>query len=134
MKIKISLVSLLIIVSMILAACGTATPEATQTPIVEEPTSEVPVVEEPTAEEPVVEEPVDQGTCPLTVEDGAVITFSGWGDESEQKVYRDSIERFKSVCPTVTVNYTPVPSDFQTKMKAQMAGGSALMYSMLTIS
>jgi len=125
MKTKISLVSLLIIVSMILAACGTATPEATQTPIVEEPTTEVPVVEEPTAEEPVVEEPVDQGTCPLTVEDGAVITFSGWGDESEQKVYRDSIERFKSVCPTVTVNYTPVPSDFQTKMKAQMAGGSA---------
>ena len=54
-----------------------------------------------------------------------MITFSGWGDESEQKVYRDSIERFKSVCPGVTVNYTPVPSDFQTKMKAQMAGGSA---------
>lgn len=25
----------------------------------------------------------------------------------------------------MTVNYTPVPSDFQTKMKAQMAGGSA---------
>lgn len=103
---KFSLISLLIIASMILAACGTPA----------EP--EVPEV-------PVVEEPADQGACPLAVEEGAVITFSGWGDEAEQQVYRDSIERFKSICPGVTVNYTPVPSDFQTKMKAQMAGGSA---------
>ncbi|MDD2522395.1 MAG: sugar ABC transporter substrate-binding protein [Anaerolineaceae bacterium] len=107
---KFSLLSLLIIASMILAACGSTAPETTQAPVVEEP---------------VVEEPVDKGSCPLAVEDGAVITFSGWGDESEQKVYRDSIERFKSVCPGVTVNYTPVPADFQTKMKAQMAGGTA---------
>ncbi|NLE83405.1 MAG: sugar ABC transporter substrate-binding protein [Chloroflexi bacterium] len=107
---KFSLLSLLIIVSMILAACGSTAPEPTQAPVVEEPA---------------VEEPMAEGSCPLAVEEGAVITFSGWGDESEQKVYRDSIERFKSVCPGVTVNYTPVPSDFQTKMKAQMAGGSA---------
>jgi len=107
---KFSLLSLLIIVSMILAACGSTAPEPTQAPVVEEPA---------------VEEPVAEGSCPLAVEEGAVITFSGWGDESEQKVYRDSIERFKSVCPGVTVNYTPVPSDFQTEMKAQMAGGSA---------
>ena len=107
---KFSLLSLLIIVSMILAACGSTAPEPTQAPVVEEPA---------------VEEPVAEGSCPLAVEEGAVITFSGWGDESEQKVYRDSIERFKSACPGVTVNYTPVPSDFQTKMKAQMAGGSA---------
>jgi len=107
---KFSFISLLIIASMILAACGTTAPEATEAPAVDEP---------------VVEQPVDQGACPLAVEEGAVITFSGWGDEAEQQVYRDSIERFKSICPGVTVNYTPVPSDFQTKMKAQMAGGSA---------
>ncbi len=65
--------------------------------------------------------------CPLQVEQGAKITFSGWGDETEQKVYRDSIARFNKVCPGVTVNYNPVPSDFQTKMKAQMAGGTALL-------
>ena len=99
MKKKFSLLSLLIIVSMILAACGTTTtPEPAKPPVVEQPG-----VEEPVVEEPVVEQPVDQGACPLAVEDGAVITFSGWGDESEQKVYRDSIERFKSVCPNVTV-------------------------------
>ena len=63
--------------------------------------------------------------CPIAVEDGASITFSGWGDETEQKVYRDSIDRFKSVCPGVQVTYNPIPSDFQTKMKAQMAGGTA---------
>lgn len=63
--------------------------------------------------------------CPLTVEDGATITFSGWGDETEQKIYRDSITRFQSVCPGVTVNYTPIPDKFQDKMKAQMAGGTA---------
>jgi multiple sugar transport system substrate-binding protein len=65
------------------------------------------------------------GGCPLKVEDGATITFSGWGDETEQKIYRDSIDRFASVCPGVTVNYEPIPADFQTKLKAQMAGGTA---------
>jgi multiple sugar transport system substrate-binding protein len=65
------------------------------------------------------------GPCPLQVEANATITFSGWGDQSEQKVYQDSITRFKTVCPDVTVTYNPIPSDFQTKLKAQMAGGTA---------
>lgn len=65
------------------------------------------------------------GSCPLKVEDGAKITFSGWGDPTEQKIYRDSIDRFKALCPGVTVEYTPIPDKFQDKMKAQMAGGTA---------
>lgn len=65
------------------------------------------------------------GECPLTVEPGAQIVFAGWGDETEQKVYRDSIERFKAVCPDVTVEYQPTPDKFQDKLKAQMAGGTA---------
>ncbi|MGE5222096.1 MAG: ABC transporter substrate-binding protein [Omnitrophica WOR_2 bacterium] len=64
-------------------------------------------------------------TCPLQVESGAHISFSGWGDPSEQKVYRDSIARFLAVCPGVSVDYIPIPSNFQDKMKAQMAGGTA---------
>lgn len=104
MKKLLLALSLLVIASMVLAACGTATqPPATQPPATQPPAS----------------------TCPLQVESGAKITFSGWGDESEQKVYRDTIERFKTVCPDVTVDYIPVPSDFQTKLKAQMAGGTA---------
>jgi len=63
--------------------------------------------------------------CFMDVEEGATITFSGWGDETEQQVYRDSIARFNEVCPAVTVNYEPVPAEFQTKLKAAMAGGTA---------
>jgi multiple sugar transport system substrate-binding protein len=59
------------------------------------------------------------------VESGASVVFSGWGDTTEQKIYRDSIDRFKAVCPGVNVDYTPIPDKFQDKMKAQMAGGTA---------
>lgn len=75
-----------------------------------------------------VAEPVEEeaaADCFMEVEDGATITFSGWGNETEQQVYRDSIERFKAVCPAVTVNYEPIPDEFQTKLKAAMAGGTA---------
>ena len=63
--------------------------------------------------------------CFMEVEEDALIVFSGWGDETEQQVYRDSIERFNEVCPAVTIDYQPIPADFQTKMKASMAGGTA---------
>ncbi len=111
---KITLLgTLLVAFSLLLAACSspTSTPEP--------PSPTLP----PAGETP--SEGVPTGSCPLDVEAGAKITFSGWGDESEQQVYRDTIERFKSICPDVTVEYTPVPSDFQTKLKAQMAGGTA---------
>lgn len=69
--------------------------------------------------------PAATAGCPLQVEKGAKITFSGWGDTTEQKIYKDTIDRFKAVCPDVTVDYTPIPDKFQDKMKAQMAGGTA---------
>ncbi len=55
MKKLLYLLSILIIASMVLAACQTAT----ETPTAEEPVAEEPVEEEPVAEEPVEEEPVD---------------------------------------------------------------------------
>jgi multiple sugar transport system substrate-binding protein len=61
----------------------------------------------------------------ISVEDGATIVFSGWGDETEQQVYRDSIKRFNALYPGVTVDYQPIPSDFQTKLKASMVSGTA---------
>ena len=61
----------------------------------------------------------------IEVEDGARLVFSGWGDETEQKIYRDSIARFNETYPDVTVDFQPIPADFQTKVKAQMAGGTA---------
>src|SRR5689334_1693317 len=103
MKSLSKLVSLLFIGVFLLTACGGGA----------------------TATKPPTAAPAGGATagCPLQVEDGATITFSGWGDDTEQKIYRDSIDRFKTVCPGVTVNYQPIPTDFQTKLKAQMAGG-----------
>ncbi|HBF40262.1 MAG TPA: hypothetical protein DDW19_00325 [Anaerolineaceae bacterium] len=107
----------MVAIALMAAACA---PAATPTPT-EAPTAAP--TEAPTAAP--TEAPTAESLCPLQTEPGAVITFSGWGDESEQSVYKDTIERFKTICPDVTVNYTPIPTDFQTKLKAQMAGGSA---------
>lgn len=110
MKKYFSLMIIIVVFALVLTACaGPAEPETPEEP--EEP--------DETGGE------VEEGACPLNVEEGAVITFSGWGNEAEQQIYRDSIERFNSVCPNVTVNYIPIPAEFQTKMKAQMAGGTA---------
>jgi multiple sugar transport system substrate-binding protein len=127
MKKYFSLMTIIIVFALVLTACTETaeTEEVVETEAVEE--TEEPVETEEEGEEVEAEETeeVAESLCPLEVEDGAVITFSGWGDEAEQQIYRDSIERFKSICPNVTVNYTPIPADFQTKMKAQMAGGTA---------
>ena len=131
MKSLSKLFSLLSIAVMLLAACAPATtqaPPATQPPATEMPATEAPATETTATEAPATEAPTTggaTGTCPLQVEDGASIVFSGWGDETEQKIYRDSIERFKTVCPGVTVDYQPIPDKFQDKLKAQMAGGTA---------
>jgi len=125
-----------VIIAMIMSACATGNATNTTAPI--EPTSAAgeptSVPEEPTTA-PSVDEtqpaaaetgiPVTSGECPVAVEEGATITFSGWGDDTEQKIYRDSIDRFQTACPGVTVDYVPIPDKFQDKMKAQMAGGTA---------
>ncbi len=117
------LLTLFVVLSLLIAACSTASTDTPTEPPMDE-TEETTGVE---TEEAPTSAPVegDLSGCPLDVEENATITFSGWGDEAEQQIYKDTIERFKSVCPGVTVNYTPIPSDFQTKLKAQMAGGTA---------
>ncbi|GMR10911.1 MAG: hypothetical protein BMS9Abin28_1735 [Anaerolineae bacterium] len=95
----------LLVLGVLLAACA-----ATET-AAPEPTSPPPAVQLP------------EGV--IAVEEGASIVFSGWGDETEQQIYRDSIERFNELYPDVTVDYQPIPADFQTKLKASMAGGTA---------
>jgi multiple sugar transport system substrate-binding protein len=61
----------------------------------------------------------------FAVEEGAKLVFSGWGNPTEQKIYIDAIARFKKIYPDVIVDYQPIPADFQTKLKAMMAGGTA---------
>ena len=109
--------SMLVLVAMLFTACA---PKATPTPV---PATPKPAA--PTATPKPVEKPPTPGGCPLAVEDGATIVFSGWGDETEQNIYRDSIARFSKVCPDVTVDFQPIPADFQTTIKARMAGGTA---------
>jgi multiple sugar transport system substrate-binding protein len=50
---------------------------------------------------------------------------SSWGDTSEQGVNRDAIARFNQVYPDVKITYEPQPSDYQTKLLAQISGGAA---------
>ncbi|HTX78164.1 MAG TPA: sugar ABC transporter substrate-binding protein [Longilinea sp.] len=112
---SLTVFSIFVVLATLLAACATATAVPTTAP------TEAPVA----ATEAPTSAPAAQSTCPLPVEKGASIVFSGWGDTSEQKIYTDSIARFKAVCPDVTVDYQPIPDKFQDKMKAMMAGGTA---------
>lgn len=135
MKSLLKVLSLLSIAVLLLAACGGQETQAPTEVMTEAPTEVM--TEAPT--EAATEAPTEAATeaptaapgtgaaftCPANVEAGASLVFSGWGDETEQQVYRDSIERFSAVCPDVSVDYQPVPAEFQDKMKAQMAGGTA---------
>ena len=107
--------SLLLIITFVLAACAPAAETATAEPEPSEEVEEAPPPPEAT--------PLPEGV--MAVEEGATIVFSGWGDDTEQQIYRDSIVRFNEVYPDVTVDYQPIPADFQTKLKASMAGGTA---------
>ncbi|HEY5903228.1 MAG TPA: sugar ABC transporter substrate-binding protein [Anaerolineales bacterium] len=123
-----ALASLLLLSAFILAACGSAAtptqpPAPTSPPATEPPAATATTSAEATATG-VATQPA-AGGCPLDVEEGASIVFSGWGDETEQKIYRDSIARFNEKCPGVKVDYQPIPDKFQDKLKAQMAGGTA---------
>lgn len=109
-----------ILATAVLGACAPATPAATEAP----PQETAAMTEAPATE--AATQPAAESKCLVTnTEAGATVVFSGWGDETEQKVYRDSIDRFKTVCPDITVDYQPIPTDFQTKVKAAMAGGTA---------
>jgi multiple sugar transport system substrate-binding protein len=120
MKSLSKFVSILFIGAILLVACAPATSTPT-----EAPETVAPATTAPEATTVAATETAEPSSCILPAEEGATIVFSGWGDETEQQIYRDSIERFSEVCPGVTVDYQPVPDKFQDKLKAQMAGGTA---------
>ncbi len=107
----------LVVLALIVSACG---PQATPTPT---PAPAAQPTKAPEAPAPAPAAPYSLKA--FEVEPGAKIVFSGWGDETEQKIYRDSIVRFNQIYPGVTVDFQPIPADFQTKIKAMMAGGTA---------
>jgi len=57
----------------------------------------------------------------------ATLTTFNYGDATEQKLYKDAIDRFKQKYPNVTVkdNYTPFTlwSEYANKLTTQLAGG-----------
>ena len=58
------------------------------------------------------------------IEPGARLRVSSWGDLSEQKVVSDALARFHQVYPDVTITYEPQPSDYGTKLLAQVKAGA----------
>ncbi|MFZ1629158.1 MAG: hypothetical protein WAV70_09495, partial [Anaerolineae bacterium] len=115
---------IVIVLALIVAGCASvATPAPTTAPVVE--ATKAPVAPVTPVVEPTKAPASTYGLKAFEVEAGAKIVFSGWGDETEQKIYRDSIARFAAVYPDVAVDFQPIPADFQTKVKAMMAGGTA---------
>ena len=115
---------MLVVLTMLVAGCG---PKATPAPApAPEPTQAPEAVQPTKVPEAAPTEVKTYGDLKVTeVEPGAKIVFSGWGDETEQQIYRDSIKRFNEFYPDVVVDFQPIPADFQTKLKAMMAGGTA---------
>lgn len=60
----------------------------------------------------------------MQVEDGAVLRVTSWGDASEQQINAESFARFQEMYPNVRIEYQPQPADYQTKMRADAAGGT----------
>jgi multiple sugar transport system substrate-binding protein len=53
------------------------------------------------------------------------IRLSGWtSSPAEDKLLTDQVAAFQQKYPKIKVNYEPVPQDFRTKLKAQLASGS----------
>ncbi len=128
MKNKLLLISVsLLLAGLVLVGCGGggASPAATTAPSGggTQATSAPVATNAPAA----TTAPSGGGTTAgkIQAEDGATIVFSGWGDQTEQKVYRDSIARFNKTYPNVKVDYQPIPDKFQDKLKASMAAGTA---------
>jgi multiple sugar transport system substrate-binding protein len=58
------------------------------------------------------------------IEPEARLRVSSWGDLSEQKVVSDALARFNQVYPDVRITYEPQPSDYATKLLAQVTAGA----------
>lgn len=59
----------------------------------------------------------------VEVEEGAQLRFGAAGNPTEQQLYIDGAERFQEAFPGVTLTFEPI-NDYQTSIKAAMAGGT----------
>jgi len=58
------------------------------------------------------------------IEPNATLRVSSWGDPSEQQINKDALARFNQVYPDVKITYEPQPNDYQTKLLAQITGNA----------
>jgi multiple sugar transport system substrate-binding protein len=139
-------VALFVIGSLLLSACGAeatpttapaAAPTATTAPVAAAPTDTA-AAAAPTNTTAAMagETPTAAGAMtgtsafdPTTykknaIEANATLRVSSWGDSSEQGVNKSALARFNQVYPDVKITYEPQPDNYQTKLLAQISGGS----------
>ncbi|HEY0602234.1 MAG TPA: sugar ABC transporter substrate-binding protein [Herpetosiphonaceae bacterium] len=61
----------------------------------------------------------------LEVEDGATLRFLAAGNTTEQQLYTDAAKRFNETFPNATLNFEPVPAEYETTITAGFSGGNA---------
>jgi multiple sugar transport system substrate-binding protein len=53
------------------------------------------------------------------------LRFIGWGGPEEVEVFRSLVDSFNKANPDIVIEYEPIPDDYVTKLKTQVAGGNA---------
>lgn len=112
-----AVISLLVIMAMVLAACGGT---ATEAPAVEEPAAEAPAAEEPAAEEPMAEEPMAEGVCAS----GQTYTITLWNqwDGKYLEPITAAFNDYMAKNPCVTIDLSK-PDDVQAALQTAMPAG-----------
>ncbi len=103
------LFAVLVVLSMLLTACGQAAPAT----VVEEPVAtDAPAAEAPAATDAPVTEPVN-------------LTLSFWGSDLDTQVYQERVNMFMEKNPDIKVELLYIPSDYSQKVQTMIAGGTA---------
>lgn len=135
-----SLVSVLLLASMILSACGAPAAEApaVEAPAAEAPVAEAPVAEAPAAEAPVAEAPVAEvPACPDGVPaagaelcaayngeySGTVVTVDGPFTDADEEKFNASVASFEAATG-IDIQYEG-NKEFEASIRAKVEGGSA---------
>ncbi|MEN4100568.1 MAG: hypothetical protein ROW52_11645, partial [Anaerolineaceae bacterium] len=90
-KVARSVIPLLLVVSLILAACAPA----------------------PSAPQDAAEEPA----APVVPVEPVKLTFVGWGGPEEIGVFQELVDTFNARYPDIIIEYQPMPDDYVTKLK-----------------
>jgi raffinose/stachyose/melibiose transport system substrate-binding protein len=107
---------LILLLALVLVACGGQETAPTEEPVAEEPAAEEPAAEEPAAEEPVAEEPAEEVT--LTIESWRNTDLPIWEDVI--------IPAFNEQHPEIQVEFVGVvPDQYDGVLNTKLEGGTA---------